>query len=126
MACTSQLELCLADPATITCISCDEAKILRCIIMAKLREMVCECMSSPIRIGDVVFPSPVEAMRELRLLLQLTFVVCEQEAMEEGPVMETVWENRCNSSQCGTCCTDDYSSRQQRFHSYTGCDGDCS
>ena len=102
--CNPQLAECLADWSTYSCCSCEEATKLRCLALAHLKELTCGCMSSPVSIGEVRYPSPVEAMDALRRLIQMTYEVCERSADLEGPVMETIWKDVCGGSAgCNPC-----------------------
>lgn len=117
---------CLIDPYALVCCSCEEAKRLRCIALARLRELSCSCMSSPIQIGSgeglVRYPSPVEAMDALRRMIEMTYTICEQAALEEGPVIATIWQDRCGRGKwsCSTTCsTDPY---WYRYHLGESCE----
>lgn len=106
----STLARCLEQDHEISCCSCEEAERLRCVALARLKELTCGCMSVPVSIDGVRFVSAVEAMDGLRRLIELTFKVCAQSAELEGPVMETIWQDPCTGRRqpvryvdsCGT------------------------
>lgn len=106
MSCSSFLSACLEDLTALEDASCTEATQLRYLAMAKLKELSCGCMSSPVEIEGTKFLNPVEAMDSLRRIVQFTYYVCEKSAEHEGPVMETIYQDRCGgvASPCRDAC----------------------
>jgi len=96
----STLAECLQDPETLTCCSYEETSRLRCIILARLKELMCGCMSSPVRVDNVYYESAATAINALRQLLVVTYDVQERSAELEGPVMETIWQDGCGAPRC--------------------------
>lgn len=121
--CTDQqLAECLVDEYALTCCSCEQAERLRCIALARLKELTCGCMTRPVQIGTgdgaAKFISPVEAMDALRRLIELTYVICQRSAEYEGPVMETIYEDRCSGRYYESCSSEPSS---WRFHQGSSC-----
>jgi hypothetical protein len=121
-----RLAECLIDDYALTCCSCAEAERLRCIALARLKELTCGCMSRPVTIGSgdgaAKFVSPVEAMDALRKLIEMTYMVCERSAENDGPLLETIWQDRCGGASWVCGCPSDRP--WDRFHQGSTCDSD--
>lgn len=119
-----RLAQCLIDDYALACCSCAEAERLRCIALARLKELTCGCMSKPVTIGSgegaARFVSPVEAMDALRRLIEMTYMVCERSAETDGPLLETIWEDRCGAVRWDCGCRD--GRPWDRFHRGTACE----
>lgn len=124
----TQLAECLIDEYALVCCSCEQAERLRCIALARLKELTCGCMSRPIQIGSgegaARFPSPTEAIDALIRLINMTYMVCERSAEQEGPVMETIWQDGCGKGGwvCGEHC-DPAEPSWWRYHRGANCNG---
>lgn len=118
--CLPTVDACLEDPSLVACCSCEEAERLRCVLLARLKEISCGCMSSPVEMAGVRYASPVELMDAIRRLIELTYAVCRNSIELEGPVVETIWHDVCGSHKgpCDPCYYDETGLRRFWYKDY--------
>lgn len=121
--CIPTIDDCLGDPTLISCCSAVEAQRLRCILLARLKEVSCGCMSAPVKMGDVEYADPVDLMDALRRLIEMTYMVEMKSAELEGPVMISIYEDTCGSTPCPTRCFENTIDEENgKFHVHTEID----
>ena len=120
--CTDEALLaeCLLDPSVLALATCEHAQQLQTIALARIRELMCSCWTKPIAIGSgegrTEFPSPIEAIDALRRVVQLTMAICAQDAELEGPVIETIYQDRCGRGVSYHCGPQTCTGATQRYH----------
>lgn len=101
-ACEQQIQDCLAQGDLAPVCTCEEAKKLRIILFKKIQELTCNSCA-PIEINGVKYERHSNILEQLRRMLQWTVDVCKMEREMDGPVFETVYQNRVD-----TCCNSDW------------------
>lgn len=114
--CDPILTACMDDVKMLSLCTLEELEKLRSAAILQLREAMCSCQTAPIELGDVKFPSPAEMIRELRLLLDNVQTQIIRIIENEGPVVETIWRDRCNAMPGWSC--------EGPFYVYDSCSDD--